>query len=237
MNTMVSFALLVVIVILAIGIVSAIIIPLVNNMIVSSEIQGAESEIKSIDNVIRNVIREGAGVARAFSFSGPYKIDVFPEEDAIQFRRDIDINLFEYFSRSIAKNMAYIAGADVSCYEQDADSNGTTDLVLENTYVKFAFQKVPKASPLSSIDTKNNVVLMQEKTYNTIIYPSNSSVVINDNVTTSFGTGYSEILRSGLNVPECTVHFYINSGEGTDYDIYYKLYAGADFLVIDVRNI
>jgi hypothetical protein len=203
----------------------------------SSEIESAEKELRSMDRLIRDTIRGGLNVSRDYKISVTGKIDIIPEEDALQYKKNVDANIFEYLSRKLTKNIITISGADVSCYEQDANNDGNLDFVLEDTYVKFALQKVSKASPMPDIDTKDNIILMMEKTYNTTINLTNSSIVINDNLTTSYGTGYSEILRSGRNVPECTVHFYVNSTEGTDYDIYYKLYAGADFLAIDVRNI
>jgi hypothetical protein len=59
--------------------------------------------------------------------------------------------------------------------------------------------------------------------------------VIDDNLLTTSGNGYSEISSSGQALPSCQVHFFMNST--VDYDIYYKLYAGADFFVVEVRNI
>lgn len=237
MNTLVSFTILVAVVVTVIGIVGAIIFPLIDTMTVSAEIDEAMLEMKSLDMEMREVIRGGKDVSRMFYFTGPQKFEVFPEEDAIQYQKSINEDLFEYFSRSLRKNMIFIAGADVDCREEDGNGDGTKDLVLENTYVKFVFKRVPEVSPWASIDTTDNIILMQEKTYNMEINITNSSILIDDNITTASGTGYSEILRTGVNKPECTVHFFVNSTQGTDYDVYYKLYAGADFLVIDVRNI
>jgi len=237
MNTIVSFTILVAVVIAVIGIVASIVFPMINTMTVSSEIDEAIVEMKNLDRLIREVIREGTDSSRMFMFTGPQKIDVLKEEDAIQYQKNVDSDLFEYFSRTMTKDMIFIAGADVNCYEEDTDGNGNTDLVLENTFVKFAFQRIPIASPLSSINTTGNIVQIEEKTRSTVINPTNSSIILDNDQTTATGTGYSEILRTGRNQPECTVHFYVNSDQGTDYDIYYKLYTGADFLVIDVRNI
>ena len=125
--------------------------------------------------------------------------------------------------------MMYISGNDVDCYE-----NG--NITMENSYLKAVFQRVDQSSPLSSINTANNILALEEKTYNTYIYPENTSILIDDDPSTAYGTGYSELSGSGKGLPVCQVHFYVNSS-ATSYDVYYILYAGADFLVIDVRNV
>ncbi|MBI5072833.1 hypothetical protein HZA99_03370, partial [Candidatus Woesearchaeota archaeon] len=87
-------------------------------------------------------------------------------------------------------------------------------------------------------DTAGNIVLMREKILNTTIRPSDSSIIIDNDMTTSKGTGYSE-MNTGKNVARCRVHFFMNSTSinSVSYDIYYTLYSGADFLSVEVRNI
>ena len=87
----------------------------------------------------------------------------------------------------------------------------------------------------TAIVTDRLLLQLTEKTNNITTYVGNSSIVINEDPATSVGVGYSEISRSGTNLPLCQVHAFVNMT--TDYDVYYKLYAGADFLVIEVRNI
>jgi len=80
------------------------------------------------------------------------------------------------------------------------------------------------------------VLSIKEKSSETTVSIVNSSIVIDGNQSSSTGNGYSELLRSGTSLPECTVHFFINS-TSSDYDIFYTLYSGADFFVVDIRNV
>jgi hypothetical protein len=236
MNYILSVALVTAMAIAAIGLVFMIFSPMITTMTSSSEVNDAQAVLSAIDKNIQEVVRGGSGAAKIFVFSKSPKMLVTPEEDSIKYSKDIDSSIFEYLTRKIVDRLAFIAGSDVNCNEYDANNDGNAELVLENSYVLFAFRKTAPANPMSAIDTKNNIVMIKEKTYSNIIYPANSSVVIDENIYTSYGVGYSQILRAGNGLHVCTVRFYINSTSGIKYDIYYKLYAGADFVVVDIRN-
>lgn len=237
MNVFLSMALLTTIIIVAISFVFIILIPLANTMAALSEIKDAENILNSIDKNIKEVVRSGPGSTRIFRFSNSPKIQTIKEEDIIQYNKYIDSNVFEYLTRKFVDKIAFIAGSDTNCYEGDANNDGVTDIIVENNYIKVAFKKVAKTNPLSNIDTKDNIILINEKTYDSIIYPTNTSIVLDENMQTSYGTGYSELISLDRNSPMCNVHFYINSISGIKYDIFYKLYAGADFIVVDIRNV
>jgi len=231
-NPVLSSALLVLIVIS----LWAVVINIGNMTIASSKVyvnyNQAERILKYIDNIIKEVVLEGNSSVREFHpSSGEFK--VIGSENSIE--TSIVGNVIEYFSRKIEGNLVKIAGADVNCYKGDIDNDGDLDLVMENSFLKAGFQYIEKTNPMSGINTQHNIIYLEEKSYGTIIIPTNSSIVIDDNPTTSYGVGYSEILKEGRSRPVCIVHFFVNAS--LSYDIYYKLYAGADFLVIDIRNV
>ena len=199
--------------------------PVLDTAIKSAEFNDAVETMKIIDNYLKEVSSEGEGSERVLKITSPGEFVANPEDDSIQFAIETP-EIIDYFSRKKEGNLLYIAGSDVNCYD-----NG--NLTMENSFIKIAFQKVPINTPLSSIDTSNNIQMIEEKTHNTVIYPANSSTMIDNSSTT--GTGYSEILKSGYNLPQCMVHFFVNST--VSYDIFYTLYAGADFIVVDVRNV
>ena len=236
MNPIFSTVLLLAIVIVAWSVVLSIGTPTIESTVTSTDIIETEQTLSYIDNYVREVVKEGSGATRIFKFSvGNNEYETIPGEEVVQFTKTAPSALFEYFSRIFIKNIMRIAGADVDCYGADVDGDGSIDLVMENTFLKVGFQKVNKTTPLSSINTTTNIIYMKEKTYNNIVIPVNTSIVIDDDTSTSYGTGYSELLREKKNVPRCVIHFFVNST--VDYDVYYTLYAGADFLVIDIRNI
>ncbi|MFH0832696.1 MAG: hypothetical protein V1900_03195 [Candidatus Aenigmatarchaeota archaeon] len=191
----------------------------------TASVNEAEDAMRMLNNYIRDVVEEGDGAKRVLKLTSP-DMEVSAEENAIQYRLSSGVELFEYLSRKISGDLTYISGNDVSC-----DDAG--NLAMDNTFLHVEFQKVANVIPLSPIDTKSNILNITEKTFGRTVYPVNSSVVIDGNV--SAGNGYSEILKKGKNLPLCIVHIYVNAS--SSYDVFYTLYAGADFLVVDVRNI
>jgi hypothetical protein len=191
----------------------------------SSAFNDAKNAMSAIENTIKEVAEEGEGAKKALKISYPGTFESLPGENSVEFSIVSDSGFLNHFSRTFRANLVTIAGDDVSC-----DNIG--NLTLENSFIKAELLNVPV---VSAIDTSGIILSITEKTGNSQINFVNSSIQINDNITTMNGTGYSEITRTGKNLPLCQAHFFINSTKS--YDIYYKLYAGSDFLVIDVRNV
>jgi hypothetical protein len=194
----------------------------------SSDLREAETIMKFMDNYIREAAAEGNGSSRRFVFASPGTIDVLKGENAVVFMENSYPELFDYNTRARSGNLLYIGGSDVRCHEDGGR------LILENSFVKFAFNKTARTENLSSIDTTNAIMGIELKSRGIAITPVNSSIVIDGKQESSRGTGYSELLSSGNGLPFCTAHFYVSSPVAA-YDVYYRLYSGADF--IDVRII
>lgn len=193
-----------------------------------SQLNDNKIMINQIDSIIKVVSDEGLGSLREINTVFPEQIEIMNKSRFVQSRVRIFSDLFEYGSRTLKGNINFIGGYDANCYESDINNDGSTDYVMENSFIKVGLQKVNGA-----IDTKNNIISITNKVQNDTIFPVNSSIFIDDNASTSVGTGYSEI-DLGLK-PICIAHFYVSSG--TTYDIYYKLYSFADFIVVEVKNI
>lgn len=232
MNTMLSIALLLIMLLIAIFLVLSIGNPTIDAAVKAVDFKSAEDDLHFIDDYIRAVAREGKDATRAFDFASPKAFESVPREDAVQFSSEGSSALIEYFTRVFSGNFVYIGGSNVQCQERDGDGDGTTDLVAENDKMRAVFRRVTANSPLN---TSSILLRLADKTNNVNISVGNSSIVINEDYSTASGVGYTEIGRSGTNLPVCVVHLFVNST--LDYDVYYKLYAGADFLVIEVRNI
>lgn len=227
MNELLSYVLLVLIMMFVIAVVVEIGLPIVQSTQQSVRYEEAVTDLKMIDNYVREVSAEGSGSTRLMKFDSKGNSEVIKGEDAIQMEIPAQLEIISYFSRKISGNTAYISGNDVSC-------NDETNLTLENSYLRIDFNKI---YPESAINTEKNILLINEKTTGNTIYPVNSSVIIDNNPATAYGTGYSEIPKAGKALPVCYAKFYINSTAGIKYEIVYKLYAGADFVVAEVHNI
>ncbi len=224
----ISVMIIVAVVIIAITLVFAVGRPVIEKAAISSKISEAEFALKTIENSINEVVSEGIGSSRAFIVKFPGDARIMGSEDAAQFSIESPVPVFDYLSRSfVTENIARISESGVLC------SYGG-NIIMENQFVRVELQYVPEAQPLSEINTKNNIKSITLKDEGETIYPVDSSVYIDIYPETSAGTGYSELLAGGKQ-PVCTAHFFIDSA--IDYDIYYKLYSGADFVVVEVANI
>ncbi|MBI5061276.1 MAG: hypothetical protein HZB67_03100 [Candidatus Aenigmarchaeota archaeon] len=231
MNVFVSVAIVFLITISAIGVVSLIGSQTIQQSRSFSEVSDVEQFFNQLDNSINEVVAEGRGASRTISVTLGKDFVINPSDESIQ--RETSSGSFDYMSRIKSGNLFYIAGDDVVCTRSDENGDGNVELVAENTYVKAVFQNISKTS---NFTTSGNIISLLEKNSGQKIIISNSSIIIDDNETTSSGSGYSELLETGSRLPVCTVHFFVNSTT-IMYDVYYKLYAGADFIVADVRNI
>jgi len=211
------------IVIATLGVVIAIGKPAVESAKTVDTIRNMENVFDLFSNYIKAVNYEGKDSVREYSYFSSSGIEFDSRDDSVSTRIDVNKEMMEYLSRK-DEGIIYIAGSDVSCYEE-----GNT-LVIENSYLRVVFQKIS-----GYYSTVNNIISITQKTDNFTIYPADSSIVIDDISATASGTGFSVISRTGRNLPVCRVQFFMNST--LDYDIFYKLYAGADFITTDVRNI
>ncbi len=226
MDSLVSTAILVLVAVTSFAIVISIGMPLVDKALDSVKVDEAVSFFRYAENYINDITTDGSGSVRSLKFrtsSGGF--DVSSRDDSISMEIDTGAKLMDDYSRSLSGNFLKISGNDVSCSNE-------TNITMENSYIKFVLRS---AAPLSAINTSNIIINITEKRSGKTITPSDSSITIDSMAETSHGIGFAELTKSGNSLPLCTVHAYINST--LNYDIYYTLYAGADFLSIEVRNI
>ena len=220
MNPLISTAIVALIIIGSVGLVLSIGQPVIDKSLDVRRFKSADDLLSSLDKQIEIVSLYPNSTKIASFYSETDGFETIPEEDAIQFSILTSVRPMQPFSRFLKQNKIYISGNDVSCSD-----NGS--LVMYNTYLKAVFKKIN-----GTIDSKDLIDYLTEKLTNTEISISNSSIVINNDTESSHGTGYTEILKTGTNLPVCTVHAFINSTY--DYDVYFRLYSYSDFLVVDV---
>lgn len=193
-------------------------------------ISDAEAVMKIMDNRIRELAAEGNGSARLLEITTQGDFKVSGEEDIVQF--EADATGFDQFSRLQRGNILFIAGNDVNCRKADVTGDSVADIFMENTYINATLKYV--AGPNSAINTTESLIRISSRVTGDNATFSNSSVVIDGNLSTVNGTGFSDLQKTGSAMPACVAQFYVNS-TGVHYDVFYKLYAGADFLVAEVR--
>ena len=225
MDAMVEYLILVSIVVLGVGLVLLAGIPVVDRAKANLELRDSEEFLFKLDSSIKDVSREGQGSSRLVkSSSGNFRVS--SEEDVIEYSQRTSV--FDYLTRKINNGILLISGTDANCYEADADSDGKIDLVMENSYITVAVRKVN-----GTYNTKDNIIFIKNKSAK--ITPIDSSIMVDSNAATAQGNGISYLQQTGQELSKCRARFLMNST--LNYDVFYTLYSGADFLAVDVRNI
>ncbi|MBI4018104.1 MAG: hypothetical protein HY368_00675 [Candidatus Aenigmarchaeota archaeon] len=229
-SPIVTFVLVTAIAIAAMFMVLNIGLPAIEGAKTGETFRQTESVMIQIDNAVREVAKEGVGSRRVIKFTSQGDIEVVPQEDFIQSRTESKASAIDFLSRKTGKNIMYIGGEDVVC---DASANFT----VENTFFKAVLLKAANATPLPSLSTNNIIISLTEKDSGTQVNVTNSTIIIDDNPALAGGTGFTELLRAGRGLSSCTVHAFVNASSSISYDVYYTLYAGADFLKVELRNV
>lgn len=216
MNVMVSWVIVVMLIIGGVAFILAATAPVIEQTKTSVSAAEAENIMRQLKNSINDVSNEGLGSSRITNVpSGDWSL----KQGIIQF--SAGSAPFEPLSRIIKNGIETLSGADVNCKEN------INSYTMENSYIRIEMQKAAGA-----IDTKNNILEIESKATGKLINPADSSIIIDDDAATSKGPATSELISTSH---KCVVHYFIDSA--LDYDIYYTLYSGGDFVSIDVRNI
>lgn len=237
-STLVSFVLVVAIIIAAISVVLSIGLPAIDRAKDAALISEAKNIMQSIDSAARQVLFEGNGAQRVFSISSTGG-DYFAEKDtdSVKFKLNSISGVIDPGAYRKEGNLIISAGTDVKASEYDANSDGTGELVLENSRMLFAVQKLGNSSSYTAVNNSQIVKLIQLKENSLNITPADSSTIV-DNIPLSVnGTGYTELTQTGELLREASIKAYMESDSGANYEIWYTLRSNADFILEEVRNI
>lgn len=236
LNPLISIALVILILVVAISLALTFGEDVINRINEVNVINEATRNMKLLDNTIRRVASEGLGSLRKIQIKvsgGSYKIN--EKTNSIEFSYLVKYGTVEPGTYLKVSNLLLISGANAKAYEADLDGDGEDELVLENEILKVAIQKVGSRDNFQPIDTKNNIKLILFKENNANITPEDSSVIFDDISTSSYGNGFSELVREGDHLAKAEALVHVNS-TFLEYDLVYTLQSGADYLIVKVLN-
>jgi len=226
MNVLISWVLAAIIVIAGISVVLLATKPTLDSALASVDLSQAEQTMQRLDAAIANVAREGVGSSRLVQVPNLRGSWTVSNGSLIEFR--MATSPLAAGIRRIRDGLEYISGFDANCSAGTYDTNAAW--ILENSYLRVYIQKVD-----GNVDTSKNILAIESKATDTRIIPTDSSIQIDGDKTTSSGTGFST-MQTGPTMPKCQVHFFVNS-TSVSYDIFYTLYSAADFIAVEVKNI
>lgn len=238
LSILISFVLVTAIIIVAISVVLSIGLPAIDRAKEAALISEAKNIMQSIDSAARQVLFEGNGAQRVFSISSTGG-DYFSEKstDRILFKLNSISGVIDPGTYKKEGNLIISAGTDVKASEYDANSDGTNELVLENSRILFAVKKIGNSSNYAVMNNSQLVKLIQLKENSLNITPSDSSTIIDNSLLSVNGTGYTQLMQTGDLLREASIKAYIQSDSGANYEIWYTLRSNADFVLEEVKNI
>ncbi len=232
----VSTALIILLLIISISLAVGIGKEVIERVREANVVNEAIQNMKLLDNSIRKTAMEGIGNMKKISIKvsdGIYRVD--EKTNSIEFIFPVKYGIIEPGTYVKENNLILACGANSKAYEEDLDYDGENELVLENEILKVGIQKVGSKDDFRPIDTKNNIKIMIFKENNATVIPEDSSIILDDFPETSYGYGYSKLLREGYHLPKAEALVHISS-ELAEYDIIYTLQSGADYLMVKILN-
>ena len=211
-------------------------IPAINRAKEAAVLNEAMQNMRVLDNLIREVASEGVGSLRSMQLKvsdGKYTVN--QKANSVDFDYEITSNLIRPGTFVKEGNLMIMSGVNAEAKEQDFDGDGITDLVLENEIIRVVLKKVGSSSNWQPIDTKSIVKLFNMKENGRNVTIEDSSVFLDDYLASSYGTGYSKLIKSGDHLARAEAVVHINSSI-VEYDIVYSLQSGADFLLVNIEN-
>lgn len=232
MDKIIVFAIIVISTILIVNNVT----PLVEEGQNLQRITDAKQILKVVDTVANQLSVESTGAQRAISINLPEnsRLIFSGTEDKIKINLG-GIDVFKIAGRIEEENIVIEGGGTLDAYESDIDSDGDTDLVIENPAVLFAVQKLGNQDNHIFVNTTNFITLIKNKRQNINMVPR-SGIFINENSTSSYGFGYT-MLSPTRTAQSASILLRLNSTANITYDALFTLSAGMDFVEMEVRNV
>ena len=202
-------------------------IPFIMGLQERSSVNRARSSFSSLDQQIQAVAREGQGSQRVMPLEvseGTIRV----EDDKLRWKIETKSKVLEPRTRVELGNLVIASDVDVSA----ADYSGFH--VLQNSRILVNFTRFGSSSNFSAINTSSLINYIEFKDTG-----SRTSGVftffINQNATTTVGTGFTELQRAGSGLASATLRTFVNASK-YDYDLLLALDSKADFLRATIEN-
>ncbi len=229
--TMISSVIFLAFIIVAITLVISIGIPILEKMQCAATIDKMKSSFIELDKAIQEVLSGGEGSRRV--------VDLNIEEGKIYVKDNDDTITWEYtckhqvLSPRIFKtigNVIFGTNLDTSAYEDTC--LGQDSYVIENKHLKICFRKIGSKDNYTNYNTSQILLGMYQKDLNKWLPLDHMEITIDKNDSSATGSGYTELVREGKNLPYGEVVAYMQPNYDIDYHIRFALESDADFLII-----
>lgn len=202
-------------------------IPFIKGLQERSNVNRARNTMVSIDQNIQDVAKEGQGSQRIVPMEIP-EGTVNVEDNKLRWKIETASKVIEPRTRVELGNLVIASDVEVSA----ADYPGFH--VIENSRILVNFTSFGSSANKTSINTSsliNYITFKDTGTQTSGIF----TFFVNQNASTTAGTGYTELLQKGSGLSSSTLKASVNSTI-YEYDLLLTLDSGADFLRATIEN-
>ncbi|MCK4550829.1 MAG: hypothetical protein KAT91_02655 [Candidatus Aenigmarchaeota archaeon] len=203
--------------------------PAIEKMQDAAAIDQAKDMLSNLDKVIKEVAAEGKSSTRVVSLQikkGALYVD--NESDKIYYLIETEAEVISPRTKMTIGNLYFASNANVIVKD-----NGT-HFIMENEHEKIAFHKLGNTTSFVSINASTVMDYMYLKDTGTYL-PASLSVIVDNDPLQEAGNGYTMAEAIGTGLMRGRIIAHVNQSV-SDYDIYFTLEGGADFLQVEVRN-
>ncbi|MBI2142813.1 hypothetical protein HYU20_00535 [Candidatus Woesearchaeota archaeon] len=202
-------------------------IPLINKLQERSDVNRARNTFTSIDQQIQEVAKEGQGSQRVV----PLEVSegtVRVEDNKLRWKIETTSKIIEPKTRVELGNLVIASDVDVSAAEHPSS------FIIQNSKILVNFTKFGSQSNQTTVNTSAlvNYITFKDTGSSTT---GTFTFFINQNASSTNGTGYSELLQSGTGLASATLKTHVNSTI-YDYDLLLSIDSKADFLRATIEN-
>ncbi len=203
--------------------------PAIEKMQDAAAIDQAKDTLTTLDKVIREVAAEGKSSTRVVPIQlkkGTLTVD--NESDKIYYMIETEAEVISPRTKVNIGNLYFASNANVIVKD-----NGT-HFIMENEHEKIAFHKLGNTTSFVSINASTVMDYMYLKDTGTYL-PASLSVIVDNDPLQEAGNGYTRAETIGTGLMRGRIIAHVNQSV-SDYDIYFTLEGGADFMQVEVRN-
>ncbi|MBS3054958.1 MAG: hypothetical protein J4452_00500 [Candidatus Aenigmarchaeota archaeon] len=233
-SPLIATVLIILMTFVSIGLVLSIGRPSLDRAADAAKLNEALQNLRSIDNAVREVASEGISAFRGIQIKiSSGNLYVNEPAGSIDYFATQRSGLIESGTFNKDNNIFIIGGGSARAY------NNTTSMFLENEILNVTLPLSGTPSTYVSINTSTAISSIQlVKTTTEILVPVDSGIIIENISNSSWGIGYSQLVKRQENLPEAQALFHVQSNlSSAVYDVLYSLPARADFLIVDVKNV
>ena len=217
------------IVTVSLGVVMQIGMPAIEKMEDNSAIEQAKNTLIAIDKVIMEIAEQGKGSTRVLPIQiKKGKLYIDNESDRIYYVIETESEIISPRTKTQIGNLYISSNANVDV------TDNTTHFIMENEHEKIVFEKLGNITSFVSINASQLMKSMYLKDTGTYL-DANLTIRVDDDPNKESGNGYTIAEKTGTGLMRGRIIAHINQSE-SDYDIYFTLEGGEDFMQIEVMN-